>query len=114
MYGTEHKIIPVKKKNKIEKLRCCGPICETSDIFVKKMKIHRLNSDDLVVICSTGAYSSCMASKYNLRNQLKKYLLKKNLFFQQLMMNEIFFSNISIFLKKKIENINLKICRELF
>ena len=55
-----------------------GPICETSDVFIKNMKIHRLNSDDLVVICSTGAYSSCMASQYNLRQPAKEIFIKKN------------------------------------
>ena len=47
------------------------------------MKIHRLNSNDLVVICSAGAYSSCMASNYNLREPAKEvFIKKKNLFFQ--------------------------------
>ena len=77
LYGAEHKIIPVKKKGEknLKSYDIVGPICETSDVFVKKMKIHRLNSDDLVVICSTGAYSSCMASNYNLREPAKEVFI---------------------------------------
>ena len=54
-----------------------GPICESSDVFIKKMKIHRLKAEDLIVICSTGAYGSCMASKYNLREPAKEIFIKK-------------------------------------
>ena len=79
LYGAEHKIIPVRKKKEtnLKSYDIVGPICETSDVFVKKMKIHKLNSDDLVVICSTGAYSSCMASNYNLREPAKEVFIKK-------------------------------------
>ncbi len=82
LYGAEHKIIPVKKKaeTNLKSYDVVGPICETSDVFIKKMKIHRLNSDDLVVICSTGAYSSCMASNYNLRKPAKEVFIKKKKF----------------------------------
>jgi len=82
LYGAEHKIIPVKKKGEknLKSYDMVGPICETSDVFIKKMKIHRLNSDDLVVICSTGAYSSCMASNYNLREPAKEVFIKKKKF----------------------------------
>ena len=82
LYGAEHKIIPVKKKGEqnLKSYDIVGPICETSDVFIKKMKIHRLNSDDLVVICSTGAYSSCMASNYNLREPAKEVFIKKKKF----------------------------------
>jgi len=82
LYGAEHKIIPVKKKKQtnLKNYDIVGPICETSDVFIKKMKIHRLNTDDLVVICSTGAYSSCMASQYNLRKPAKEIFIKKKKF----------------------------------
>jgi len=82
LYGAEHKIIPVKKKKQtnLKSYDIVGPICETSDVFIKKMKIHRLHSDDLVVICSTGAYSSCMASQYNLREPAKEIFIKKKKF----------------------------------
>ena len=83
LYGAEHKIIPVHKKNKtnLKTYEIVGPICETSDVFIKKMKIHRLNSNDLVVICSAGAYSSCMASNYNLREPAKEVFIKKKKIF---------------------------------
>ncbi len=79
LYGAEHKILPVKKKNQtnLNVYDIVGPICESSDVFIKKMKIHRLKAEDLIVICSTGAYGSCMASKYNLREPAKEIFIKK-------------------------------------
>jgi len=34
--------------------------------------------DDLIVICSVGAYGACMASEYNLRGNIKEIFVKKN------------------------------------
>ena len=79
LYGAIHKIIPVKisnvKKNKSYDI--VGPICETSDVFVKKLNNHSYKKDDLVAILSTGAYSSCMASRYNLREKANEIFIKK-------------------------------------
>jgi len=44
-----------------------GPICETSDAFVKGIKLPGGKRGDLVAIRSTGAYGEVMASQYNLR-----------------------------------------------
>ncbi|MFL2660977.1 MAG: diaminopimelate decarboxylase [Alphaproteobacteria bacterium] len=79
LYNATHNIIPVKLKN-IAKVNydVVGPICETSDSFVKNLKIQKFNNDDLVVICSTGAYGSCMSSKYNLRGEAEELFIKKS------------------------------------
>ena len=43
-------------------------------MFLKKTSlISELKQNDLVVILSTGAYGSCMASSYNLRKMQKKF-----------------------------------------
>lgn len=79
LYNAMHNIIPVKLKN-IAKVNydVVGPICETSDSFVKNLKIQKFKNDDLVVICSTGAYGSCMSSKYNLRGEAEELFIKKS------------------------------------
>ena len=38
-------------------------------MFLKNFSISELKQDDLVIILSTGAYGSCMASSYNLRER---------------------------------------------
>ena len=80
LYGAAHKIIPIIINNKIENnfADIVGPICETSDIFIKKVKTQKFKKDDLVAILSTGAYSSCMASNYNLREPAKEIFIKES------------------------------------
>ena len=51
---------------------------ETSDSFIKNYKIQKFKSDDLVAICSAGAYGSCMASNYNLRGEAEEIFIKQN------------------------------------
>ena len=81
LYNSIHRIIPSKKlvKGGIEKFDIVGPICETSDIFVKDLKLpKKIKKNDLLIICSTGAYGSCMSSNYNLRGEAKEVFVKKN------------------------------------
>ena len=78
MYDAEHKIYPVqKKKTKLKQYDFVGPICETSDIFSKNISVQKLDKNDFVVICSTGAYGSCMSSDYNLRGMAREIIVKK-------------------------------------
>ena len=81
LYNSIHQIIPVNKQIKggMDKFDIVGPICETSDIFVKDLKIpNKIKKNDLVIICSTGAYGSCMSSNYNLRGEAKEVFVKNN------------------------------------
>ena len=76
MYNAFHDIKPVITNSIISKANfdIVGPICESSDIFLKNYKIQKnICRDDLVVICSTGAYGSCMSSNYNLRDNINSY-----------------------------------------
>jgi len=43
-----------------------GPVCESSDIFVRDVTLPELRRGDLVTIKSAGAYGTAMASHYNL------------------------------------------------
>ena len=78
LYNTSHKILPstiIKKKNEYEVV---GPICESSDIFAKNLKISTLKKNSLIVICSAGAYGSSMASDYNLRQKANEVMINGN------------------------------------
>ena len=45
---------------------------------MKDLKIPNKIKNDLVIICSTGAYGSCMSSNYNLRGEAKEVFVKNN------------------------------------
>ena len=42
-----------------------GPVCESSDVFVKEMSIDKCHRGDFMAIRSAGAYGEAMASRYN-------------------------------------------------
>lgn len=44
-----------------------GPICESSDVFVKDMPLPETRRGDLIAFRSAGAYGEVMASTYNCR-----------------------------------------------
>ena len=81
LYNADHEIFPVKKVEGKKKYDIVGPICESSDIFKKNFLISELKQNDLIVISSTGAYGSCMASNYNLREEAKEILIEGNKIF---------------------------------
>ena len=63
-----------------------GPICETGDFFALNRQINEVESDNLLAIRTTGAYSSVMRSNYNTRKDAievmvyngKDFQIKKN------------------------------------
>lgn len=69
LYGAFHDIIPVDVDNMKphETYTIVGPICESSDIFVKNYQIQELKRGNLVGILNAGAYGEVMSSNYNLR-----------------------------------------------
>ena len=51
-----------------------GPICESSDVFVKAFDLNRCHRGDLLVMRSAGAYGEIMASQYNCRRLPQGYM----------------------------------------
>lgn len=54
-------------ENAPEKYDVVGPICESSDVFVKDHTMPSVKRGDLVAMRSAGAYGEIMASQYNCR-----------------------------------------------
>ena len=48
-----------------------GPICESSDCFGKEVPLPLCERGDLIVIRTAGAYGEVMASRYNLREEIR-------------------------------------------
>ena len=68
LYDAYHRIEPVKKiSGKKIIADIVGPICETGDFIALNRKITEVNNNDLLIIRTTGAYSSVMKSNYNAR-----------------------------------------------
>lgn len=52
-----------------------GPICESSDIFAKERAVDRVQTDDLGIFRTAGAYGATMANTYNSRPLVPEVLV---------------------------------------
>ena len=57
----------------VEKYDVVGPICESSDVFIKDYDMPKVQRGDLIALRSAGAYGEIMASQYNCRQLPKGY-----------------------------------------
>ena len=82
LYGSSHRIIPLKKNKKvIKKIHdFVGPICETTDKFLTLNKYQKINENDFLAICDVGAYGIVLSSNYNLRTRPSEVLVNKSYF----------------------------------
>jgi diaminopimelate decarboxylase len=78
LYGSNHRTLPVLKKNQISKkiYEFVGPICESTDKFTTLKKFQKLKEKDLIIMCDVGAYGMSLSSNYNLRPKAAEVLIK--------------------------------------
>lgn len=58
------------KKEATTKYDVVGPICESSDCFIKALMLPETKRGDIMVLRTAGAYGEVMASRYNLREKV--------------------------------------------
>jgi diaminopimelate decarboxylase len=71
LYKVWQDIIPIKEPVASATTTCydvVGPVCETGD-FLGKDRALTIAENDLLAICSAGAYGFVMSSNYNTRNR---------------------------------------------
>ena len=68
LYDAWHDILPVRERQDtpLRSYAIVGPVCESGD-FLGQDRELALSQDDLLAICSTGAYGMSMSSNYNTR-----------------------------------------------
>ena len=79
LYEAKHSIITVKEpspKAKFDVVDVVGPVCETGDKFGTDIELPKINSGDLLIIRSAGAYGAVMASTYNSRPLIPEIIVK--------------------------------------
>lgn len=73
LYQAYHRIENLSSELPDEEYDVVGPICESSDTFVKEYQMNKTKRGDLIALRSAGAYGEIMASQYNLRKLPKAY-----------------------------------------
>ncbi len=68
LYDAYHRVENITSESETcEEYDVVGPICESSDVFVKNYPLPTTKRGDLIALRSAGAYGEIMASRYNLR-----------------------------------------------
>lgn len=74
LYDAYHKVDNISNPaGPLKKYDVVGPICESSDVFVKDYEMPETKRGDLIALRSAGAYGEIMASQYNCRALPKGY-----------------------------------------
>ena len=73
LYQAFHKVENISSDEPAETYDVVGPICESSDVFVKDYSLNLTHRGDLLALRSAGAYGEVMASQYNCRPLPKGY-----------------------------------------
>ena len=78
LYDAYHKIEVVDKNNEenISDCNVVGPVCESGDFFAKGISLPQTKHNDLIKICSAGAYGFTMASNYNTRAKVAEIAIE--------------------------------------
>ena len=67
LYDAYHRIDNLSRQDGDEVYDVVGPICESSDVFVRDYHMPTTVRGDLLALRSAGAYGEIMASQYNCR-----------------------------------------------
>ena len=80
LYNATHDIIPLTKKSSrnFSSHDFVGPICETSDRFLKTKNYQKINEGDNLAIKDVGAYGIVLSSNYNLRPRPVEFIIKNS------------------------------------
>ncbi len=80
LYNAMHDIIPLNKKPFRNSMShdFVGPICETSDRFLKTKNFQKINEGDDLAIKDVGAYGIVLTSNYNLRTRPMEIIIKNS------------------------------------
>ena len=77
LYDAYHQIIPIIKNKKriTQNIEFVGPICESSDKFLKQKNFSQIKEGDYIAITDVGAYGSSLSSNYNTRPLISEILV---------------------------------------
>ena len=75
LYGAWHDFDAVTPRGERMTANIVGPICETGDTFATDRECDALQSGDLAVFKTAGAYGATMASSYNSRGFVPEVLV---------------------------------------
>ena len=77
LYNAHHEIIPLTRTERPKIVaEIVGPICETGDFLARGREVADIKPDELLAICTTGAYGFVLSSNYNARPRPAEVLVQ--------------------------------------
>ncbi len=69
LYGAVHRLIPLSKEKsgQTEIYDVVGPVCESTDTFLKNHIVEKVEAGDFLAFLDVGAYGAVLSSEYNTR-----------------------------------------------
>ena len=81
LYGATHRLIPLSKKKRGEEVYdVVGPVCETTDTFLKNYLVEKAEEGDFFAFLDVGAYGAVLSSEYNTRPLVPEIMVYKKRF----------------------------------
>ncbi len=81
LYDAVHDMMPVTQTTaKPSVVAVVGPVCESSDVFVKDAEMPLPAEGDLIVFRTAGAYGASMSNSYNSRPMIPEVLVQGSAF----------------------------------
>jgi len=77
LYDAKHQIVPLTKNKKQIKgdIEFVGPVCESSDKFLKKSSFSQIKEGDYLGLTHVGAYGMSLSSNYNTRPTIAEVMV---------------------------------------
>ena len=79
LYGAAHRLIPLSKEKsrETEVYDVVGPVCETTDTFLKNYLMEKAETGDFFAFLDVGAYGAVLSSEYNTRPLVPEIMVHK-------------------------------------
>ena len=79
LYGAAHRLIPLsrEKSGEAEVYDVVGPVCETTDTFLKNYLVEKADAGDFFAFLDVGAYGAVLSSEYNTRPLIPEIMVYK-------------------------------------
>ncbi|MDC3107898.1 diaminopimelate decarboxylase [Paracoccaceae bacterium] len=82
LYGATHRLIPLfkEKSGETEVYDVVGPVCETTDTFLKNYLVEKAEAGDFFAFLDVGAYGAVLSSEYNTRPLVPEIMVYRKRF----------------------------------
>lgn len=81
LYDAVHAVVPVRESDgAMTSVSVVGPVCESTDVFLKSAALHLPSEGDLLALRTAGAYGASLSNSYNSRLLVPEVMVRGAVF----------------------------------